>query len=82
MARQLSEAVGRRITFIDVPPEAMRAALVELEFPAWQADGLVEEFAMHRPGEAAGIEAGVREALDRPPRSFAEFARDYAAPFT
>lgn len=46
MAQQLSKHVGRAITFVDVPPEAMRAALAGLGFPEWQADGLVEEFAM------------------------------------
>lgn len=81
MARELSKAVGRTITFVDVPPESMRAALADLGFPAWQADGLVEEFAMYRRGEAAGVEPGVREALGRPPRSFEEFARDYAQSF-
>jgi hypothetical protein len=69
MARQLSRAVGRTITFVDVPPESMRSALADQGFPAWQADGLLEEFAMYRRGEAAEVEPGVREALDRPPRS-------------
>jgi uncharacterized protein YbjT (DUF2867 family) len=78
MAHKLSEAVGRAITFIDVPPESMRAALAELGFPEWQADGLLEEFAMYRRGEAAAVESGVQEALGRSPRSFEEFARDYA----
>jgi uncharacterized protein YbjT (DUF2867 family) len=81
MAHQLSRAVGRPITFVDVPPESMRAALADLGFPAWQADGLLEEFAMYRRGEATGVEPGVREALGRPPRSFDEFARDYAPLF-
>lgn len=81
MAQRLSKHVGRAITFVDVPPEAMRAALAGLGFPEWQADGLVEEFAMYRRGEAAGVEAGVREALGRSPRSFEEFARDYAPLF-
>lgn len=81
MAHQLSQAVGRSITYVDVPPEAMRAALADLGFPAWQADGLLEEFAMYRRGAAAGVEAGVREALGRPPRSFDEFARDHAPLF-
>ena len=81
MAHQLSKAVGRTITFTDVPPDAMRAALVDLGRSAWQADGLVEEFAMYRRGEAAGIEPGVPGALGRAPRSFAEFARDYAPQF-
>lgn len=81
MAQRLSKAVGRTITFVDVPPESMRAALAELGFPAWQADGLLEEFAMYRRGEAAGVEPGVREALGRPPGSFDEFARDYVPLF-
>jgi uncharacterized protein YbjT (DUF2867 family) len=81
MARQLSKAVGRRVTFVDVPPQAMRAALADLGLPDWQADGLLEEFAMYRRGEAAGAESGVRDALGRPPRSFDEFARDHAPMF-
>jgi uncharacterized protein YbjT (DUF2867 family) len=81
MAHQLSRAVGRTITFVDVSPESMRAALADLGFPAWQADGLLEEFALYRRGEAAEVEAGVNEALGRPPRSFDAFARDYASLF-
>ena len=34
MAHQLSRAIGRTITFVDVPPEAMRAALGRPRFPA------------------------------------------------
>ena len=82
MAQGLSRAVGRTITFIDVPPESMRAALAELGFPEWQADGLLEEFAMYRRGEVAKVETGVQEALGGAPRSFEEFARDYAPLFT
>jgi uncharacterized protein YbjT (DUF2867 family) len=81
MAKQLSAALGRTIKFVDVAPEAMREALVGLGFPAWQADGLLEEFAMYRKGEAADIEAGLLEALNRGPRSFEDFARDYAPLF-
>jgi len=81
MAQHLSSAVGRTITFVDVPHESMRAALAELGFPAWQADGLIEEFAMYRRGEAAEIESGVREALARDSRSFDEFARDHSSLF-
>ena len=78
MAHNLSMTIGRTITFVDVPPESMRASLADLGFAPWQADGLLEEFAMYRRGEAAGVEAGVREVLGRPPGSFGQFARDYA----
>ena len=36
---------------------------------------------MYRRGEAAGVEPGMSEALGRPPRSFDEFARNYAPLF-
>ena len=81
MADGLSQAVGRTISFVDVPPETMREALDRLGFPAWQADGLREEFEMYRRGEAAEIESGVTEALGRSSRPFADFARDYAPLF-
>jgi uncharacterized protein YbjT (DUF2867 family) len=81
MAGHLSDALGRTITFMDVPPEAMRGALADLGLPAWQADGLLEEFAMYRRGEAAGVESGVYDALGRSPRPFTDFARDCAALF-
>ena len=82
MAQKLSRAVDRTITFVDVPPESMRAALAGLAFPPWQADGLIEEFAMYRRGEATTVEPGVGEALGRPARSFDEFARDYVPVFS
>jgi hypothetical protein len=66
MANQLSRAVGRAITFVDVPPEAMRATLVSFGFPTWQTDGLLEEFAMYGRGEAAEVESGVNQALADP----------------
>jgi uncharacterized protein YbjT (DUF2867 family) len=81
MAHQLLRAVGRTITCVDVPPDSMRAAVADLGFPAWQVDGLLEEFAMYRRSEAAGVEPGVREALGPAPPAFDVFARDYAPRF-
>lgn len=79
MAARLSDATGRSITFIDIPPDAMRGALVDMGMPAWQADGLVEDYAHYRRGEATAVLPGVRDATGRPPRDFAGFARDHAA---
>lgn len=81
MAQQIAKAVDRTVAFVDVPAEAMRVALLDLSFPIWLADGLLEEFAMYRRAEAAAVEPGVHEALGRRPRSFDEFARAYAHMF-
>lgn len=82
MAEYLSAAIGRRITFVDIPPKTMRETLLEIGFPVWQADGLLEDYEHYRRGEATAIASGVQDASGRNPRSFEEFARDYATMFS
>ena len=82
MAASLSDAVGRPIAFVDVPPEAMRSALLGAGLPPWQADGLIEDYAHYRRGEASAVAPGVRDATGGPPRAFSAFARDYASAFS
>ncbi|APW61550.1 SDR family oxidoreductase [Paludisphaera borealis] len=82
MALGLSAALGRPIAYVDVPPEALRNTLIHVGFPAWQADGLLEEYAMYRRGEAAVVESGVQDVLGRAPRRFEAFAREYAPMFS
>ena len=81
MAAGLSEATGHPIAFVDVPPEAMRDALLGMGMPPSQADGLVEDYAHYRRGEAASVASGVQDATGQMPRPFAAFARDYASAF-
>ena len=82
MAAKLSDALGRTVTFVDVPPEAMREALSHAPMPAWQADGLIEDYAHYHRGEAAVVTSGVKDATGTAPRPFAAFARDFAAAFS
>ncbi|MVM37094.1 NAD(P)H-binding protein [Spirosoma sp. HMF3257] len=81
IADELSIALGRRITFVDVPPAAMRNALAGVGFPDWQADGLIEDYAHYSRNEASSVEPGVEAATGKMPRSFTDFARDYAPAF-
>lgn len=81
MAEELSKALNKQIIFIDVPPAAMKDAVLQVGFPEWQADGLIEDYAHYAKEEAASIESGVIDATGKPPRSFADFARDYAPAF-
>jgi uncharacterized protein YbjT (DUF2867 family) len=82
MAAQLSHALGRPIRFIDITPEAMKAALLDTGLPLWQADGLLEDYAHYRRDEASMITSGVTEATGASARTFAAFARDYAPHFS
>jgi uncharacterized protein YbjT (DUF2867 family) len=82
MAETLSGALGRRIDFVDVPPDAMRETLIKVGLPVWQADGVIEDYAHYARGEAAEITKGVQDATGRPPRTFDDFAGDYAHAFS
>lgn len=82
MAAALSGALGRPVAFVDVPPDAMREALGGAGMDPWQADGLIEDYAHYRRGEASAVSTGVRDATGRPPRGFAAFAREHAAAFS
>jgi uncharacterized protein YbjT (DUF2867 family) len=81
MAAQLSIAAGRNIRFVDIPSEALRDMLRQVGFPDWQAEGLIEDYAHYKRGEADTVEPGVVEATGREPRSFNAFAADYAKLF-
>ncbi|WP_223650557.1 SDR family oxidoreductase [Hymenobacter psoromatis] len=81
MAAQLSTALGHPVAFIDVSPDEMCAALRGMHLPAWQAEGLIEDYAHYHRGEAATVATGVQEATGWAPRNFADFARDYAPAF-
>lgn len=82
MAGKLSKAIGRPIAYVEVLPDAMRASLLAFGMPPWQADGLLEDYAHYRRGEAAVVESGVKSATGEEPRSFDGFARDYAPEFS
>ena len=82
MATQLSRELGRRILFTDVPEAAMREVLLSWRMPEWQAEGLIEDYAHYRRGEASGVSSAVQEVTGAAAHSFADFARDYRRAFS
>ena len=81
MAAVLGAALGRGITFTDVPPEAFAESLRGV-LPPWQVEGLLEDYAHYRRGEAAMVSPAVAEVTGHPATDFAQFARDYAPAFS
>ena len=54
IAAALTSALGRDITFIDVPPGAFADSLQGI-LPPWQIQGLLEDYSHYRRGEAASV---------------------------
>lgn len=81
MAIELSEAFGKPVKFVDVPPEGMLQTLLGMRMPRWQAEGFIEDYDHYRRGEAAAITSTVRDITGEPATRFAQFAADYTRQF-
>lgn len=80
MADALTAALDRTVTFVDVPPEAFADSIRDL-LPPWQVDGLIEDYAHYRRGEAATVSPTVADITGTAPRGIEQFAHDYAPAF-
>ena len=79
IAAELSTAAGRQIDYFPVPHQAFVAGVAESGAPedvVWMLDYL---FATVLDGRNAYLTDGVQRALGRPPKDFADYAREVAA---
>ncbi len=81
LAAQISAVIGKPVEYVDVPDGSMRGTLSSYGMPAWQADGLIEDYEHYRRGEAAGLSQDVEKVTGTPPRSFQTFLDDYKQAF-
>ncbi|QNG18335.1 NAD(P)H-binding protein [Rhodococcus triatomae] len=77
--RTISEATGRSIRPVPLSLEAYRDHLSEHYYPPAVADGVVGLSRLIRSGGDAYLSDGVRQALGREPRDFADYAAATAA---
>src|SRR5690348_10657664 len=80
IAAALTSALGRGIAFVDVPADAFAESLRGI-LPDWQIQGLLEDYAHYRRGEAASVSPAVAEITGRPATDVMQFAHDYAYAF-
>lgn len=75
----LGQALGRKYSYVAVPDEAARKAMTDMQMPAWLVEGFMELNMLIKNNWVATPATGVKDVLGRPPRSFKEYAKDYAA---
>ncbi|MCE7066101.1 SDR family oxidoreductase [Dyadobacter sp. CY326] len=78
---ELAEQQQRNVVSAANPPQALMDMLIAIGFPVWQAEGLVEDYAHYARGEAATVANDFRDLTGEAPRSFDQFAMDYAQAF-
>jgi uncharacterized protein YbjT (DUF2867 family) len=81
MAEQLSQAVGKMIKHAEVLPAVMKEALLKNGVPAWQAEGIMEDYESYRKGEGETVTTTIRDITGYEATFFAQFSLDNAARF-
>ena len=81
VAKKLSAATGREISYVNVAPEEAKRARLAAGVPEYTADALDELFAERRKGKESEVYPVFEELIGRRPTSFDEFARRNAAIF-
>jgi uncharacterized protein YbjT (DUF2867 family) len=76
---EIATAVGHPIRYLPVSLEDYGSLLIENQVPADYVKMLTDVFTEVLDGRNAHLADGVQRALGRPPRDFADFARDAAA---
>jgi uncharacterized protein YbjT (DUF2867 family) len=76
---EIAATSGREIAFVEVPMEAYAAAARDEGVPSDVVDLLTYLFGEVLDGRNVAVADGVQRALGRPPRDFADFAREAAA---
>lgn len=80
-AGELSEVLGTPVTYVDLPADDFRTALVGAGLPEWLVDGIVALYRIVRDGHLATVSRTVEELTGRPPGTYAEFAARHAGAF-
>ena len=82
VAQEYSKALGRRVTFADIPVEAWQDALLTRGLPAHLVHHLVTMADLHRAGRYDRMSDDVFTLTGRRPLSVQEFIEKHAAKFT
>lgn len=77
IAAHFGAAAGRPVTYVDVPPEDARTAMLQRAMPEWLVDNVLALHACFRTGQWSAVAPAVREVTGRPARTFLDFARDH-----
>jgi uncharacterized protein YbjT (DUF2867 family) len=82
VAAELSQALGREVTYVDAPDEAVRQALLSLGVDEWLVAALAGLYQDYRRSGTDGYAAQVSDTVDRltgrPARSLDELLRELA----
>ena len=77
----LSAALGKEVRYVDVPPEAVKEAMLRGGVPEWRADALNEYATAHSEGYSDFTTDNVERLTGHPATFYKQFTRDFEQRF-
>ncbi len=81
VAAALSEALGKPVKYVDVPPKAAKEFLLGMGIPEWIVGANLEFFQKFSEGGGNKVTGDFEELTGHAPRSYEVFAKDFASVF-
>jgi uncharacterized protein YbjT (DUF2867 family) len=80
-AEILSNATGKKISYVNISKEEARRVMKEMGVDDWWINTIIEVYDFYRGGLQAQVSSAVEEVAGKKPISFSQFAKDYADAF-
>ena len=80
-AAVLTRVLGKPVSFVDVPPDAAKQAMLGSGIPADYVDALLDLLAAMKAGYTGAVTDTVQQVLGRPANTFEQWAHQHADAF-
>jgi uncharacterized protein YbjT (DUF2867 family) len=81
VAEILSQVLGRKITYVDIPEETARQAMKDIGVPEIQIEMVLGLYARQKAGSYSAITSAIEEVTSNSPLTLEKFVNDYATAF-
>jgi len=81
IAETLSEILGKEVSYINIPPEKAKEAMLNMGLSEWRADVLIEYAKAHSEGYSNFTTEDVEQLTGHPATSYKKFATDFERVF-
>jgi uncharacterized protein YbjT (DUF2867 family) len=81
LAKRISRAAGRTVTYVDIPESAQREAMLGLSMPEWQVTALLELQQYYKQGGGAKTDGLLQSLIEREPVTLDQYLTANAREF-
>jgi uncharacterized protein YbjT (DUF2867 family) len=81
VAEKISRATGREVQYVDIPPDAQRKALLDMDMPDFMVTALLELQEYYASGKASRVDGTLESLINRASTKMDDFLKESADQF-